>query len=426
MVRRSLHFIVAAGCCFAVADACRAADDPKSGPVVVRFWHSISGLIGQAFEAQAETFNATHPDVRVEVALHKGYDGTRTDFQKAQAAGDPPEIAVIAASAVLTMASQGNIASISELIRGDDDFDADDIIPATLYGLRWNDELYAVPTSRSTLVLYYNKQRFKAAGLDPDKPPRTWTELREAARKLTTDPSKSYGVILAPSTWMFETMVFGAGGELMDADLKKATFVNSATKPLQRWTDMVNRDKTARSSTWDDFWSGQAAMYFESCSLVTLFESNAQNLDVGVGFVPFEEGHRPGVTISGGAAIIPKQLTPEKRRAAWQYLKWLVSTERTAEFSRQTGYVPVRKSAVELLKKSGFYSEHPYHLIAVEQLAFAKEVPPVLAWNRARSGIVQGIIRCFRDDQKADVSLTRAAGGVERIFANEAAAKKKK
>ena len=159
---------------------------------------------------------------------------------------------------------------------------------------------------------------------------------------------------------------------------------------------------------------------------MTLFETNAGNLDVGVGFVPFEEGHQPGVATSGGAAIIPKQLAPEKRRAAWQYLKWLVSTERTAEFSRQTGYVPVRKSAVELLKKSGFYSEHPNHLIAVEQLAFAKEAPPVPTWNRARSGIVQGMIRCLRDDQKADISLTRAAGGVERIFANDPAATKKK
>jgi sn-glycerol 3-phosphate transport system substrate-binding protein len=340
--------------------------------------------------------------------------------------GDPPEIAVIAASAVVTVASQGNIASITDLIRGDDDFDVDDVIPATLYGLRWKDELYAVPTSRSTMVLYFNKQRFKAAGLDPDKPPRTWTELREAAKKLTIDPEKSYGVILTPSAWMFETMVFGAGGELMDADLKKATFVASAINPLQRWTDMVNRDQTAKSSSVDDFWSGQAAVYFESCSLVTLFERNKQILDVGVGFVPFEEGHQPGVTTSGGAAIIPKQLTPEKRRAAWQYLKWLVSTERTAEFSRQTGYVPVRKSAVQLLKTSGFYAEHPNHLIAVEQLAFAKETPPVPTWGRARSGIVQGVIRCFRDDQKADVSLTRAAGGVERMFANEATAKKKK
>ena len=211
MARPSLYFIVAAVCCFALAEAGRAADDPKAGPVVVRFWHSISGLIGEAFEAQAEAFNATHPDVRVETALHKGYDGTRADFRAAQVAGDPPEIAVIAASAVVTIASQGNIASITELIRGDDDFDADDIIPATLHGLSWQDEPYAVPTSRSTMVLYYNKQRFKAAGLDPDKPPRTWTELRAAAKKLTTDPMQSYGVVLAPTAWMFETMVLAPG-----------------------------------------------------------------------------------------------------------------------------------------------------------------------------------------------------------------------
>jgi sn-glycerol 3-phosphate transport system substrate-binding protein len=425
MIRRCLYFIVAAVGFFTLADASRAADDSKAGPVVVRFWHGLGGPIGEAFQDQADAFNKTHPDIRVEISLHNGYGGTLTDFQKARAAGDPPEIAVIEVHSVSAVASYGNIASIDELIRGDDMFNADDVIPGTLLNLRWKDELYALPTNRSTLVLYYNKQRFKAAGLDPDKPPRTWTELREAARKLTTDPMQSYGIALSPSAWIFEAMVFGAGGQLLDADGKKATFVSSATKPLQRWADMVHRDKTARVSS-TDFLRGQAAMYFESTALVTFFETNSQNFDVGTGFVPFEEGHQPGVSTGGGAAIIPKQSTPEKRRAAWQYLKWFVSTERTAQFSRQTGYLPVRKSAVELLKKSGFYAEHPNHLTAVEQLSFAKEPPPLPGWSRSWAPIAQAMAQCLRTDEKADVSLSRAAEEVERIFAGNPAVEKKK
>src|SRR5262245_49020576 len=116
MVRLSLYLSAAAVYCFFSTEASWAADNSKVDPVVVRFWHSISGLIGKAYEAQAEAFNATHPDVRVETALHNGYGGTLTDFRAAQTAGDPPEIAVIAASAVVTVASQGHIASITELI----------------------------------------------------------------------------------------------------------------------------------------------------------------------------------------------------------------------------------------------------------------------------------------------------------------------
>src|SRR5207249_12220084 len=127
--------------------------------------------------------------------------------------------------AVPLVASYGNIASISELIRGDGQFAADDLIPATLLQLRWNDDFYAVPISRSTPILYYNKQRFKAAGLDPQKPPRTWSELREAARKLTTDPVHSYGVAFTSSAWLVEALGVGAGGGLHGPALKTATFV---------------------------------------------------------------------------------------------------------------------------------------------------------------------------------------------------------
>src|SRR5262245_27993172 len=349
----------------------RAADEPKAEPVVIRFWYGLGGALGEAVVSQVEKFNATHPKIRVEVSIHQGYGGTLADFRAARTAGDPPEIAVLEIHAVAMVASNGGIASFDDLVRSDDQFAPDDLIGATLLNLRWNDQLYALPLNRSTPILYCNKQRFKAAGLDPNQPPRTWTELREAARKLTTDPERSYGLVVGPNAWIFEALVFGAGGELMNVAQKKAQFVTVGAKPLQRWADMVYRDKTARvGATGGEFFQGQAAMIIESTAFLSSYESNIQNFEIGTGFVPCEEGQKPAVSTGGGAAVIPQQLPPEKRRAAWEFLKWFISTEQTAEFSRQTGYVPVRKSAVELLKKSGFYGQHPNYLTAVEQLEY--------------------------------------------------------
>src|SRR5262249_18456314 len=152
--------------------------------------------------------NAAHPDIRVEATLHNGYEGALAAFRTARTAGDPPEITVIEVHSVPTIASYGNIAPFDDLIAGDDGFASADVIEATLHSLRWKDKLYGLPINRSTPILYYNKQRFQAAGLDPNKPPRTWNELRDAARKLTTDPQQSFGLGLMPNAWVFEGVVY--------------------------------------------------------------------------------------------------------------------------------------------------------------------------------------------------------------------------
>jgi sn-glycerol 3-phosphate transport system substrate-binding protein len=424
---RAIRFAVAAMICSLAVTATMLADDVPKPPVAVRLWFGLGGTLGEAIEEQVNEFNAAQAEVRVELSLHNGYAGTLADFRKARADGNPPEIAVIENHAVPKLASEGIIAPFDDFVRGDEGFAFQDLFDATLHNLRWTEKLYALPINRSTPILYYNKQRFRAAGIDPDKPPRTWNELRETARKLTTDPVRSYGLALMSNAWVFEGVVFGAGGELLDQERKKALFVTKGAVPLQRWADMIHRDKTARlGDRGSDFVNGAAAMFVDSNALLAAFEASAQNFEVGTGRLPCEEGQKPAVTLGGGAAIMPIELSPEKRRAAWAFLKWIMKTEQTAKFSQQTGYLPVRKSAVERLKVSGFYKQHPNFLTAVEQLEFAREAPPIPAWSSAWGPIGNAMTRCLKNDEPAEASLAVAAQQIERILAGNMVAKKKK
>jgi ABC-type glycerol-3-phosphate transport system substrate-binding protein len=193
MARRSLTLVICALAALLDFRVSFAGEEPKSSPTVVRVWQGLGGEIGTAIQAQVDRFNAAHPDIHVEVTVRNGYSNTLKDFRDAVAAGDPPEVAVIEVHSVTTLASTGETASLDELIKRDKQFDLDDLLPATLLNLHWKGRLYGLPVTRSTPVLYYNKRRFVAAGLDPDKPPQTWGEFREAARKLTTDAERSYG-----------------------------------------------------------------------------------------------------------------------------------------------------------------------------------------------------------------------------------------
>src|SRR5437879_4607131 len=184
---RAIRLALAAMISSLAVTATMLADDAPKSQVAVRLWFGLGGTLGESLEEQVNEFNAAQADVRVELSLHNGYAGTLADFRKARANGDPPEIAVIENHAVPKLASEGIIAPFDDFVRGDEGFAFQDLFDATLHNLRWMEKLYALPINRSTPILYYNKQRFKAAGLDPDMPPRTWNELRDAARMLTRD-----------------------------------------------------------------------------------------------------------------------------------------------------------------------------------------------------------------------------------------------
>jgi sn-glycerol 3-phosphate transport system substrate-binding protein len=281
-----------------------------------------------------------------------------------------------------------------------------------------------VPLNRSTPVLYLNKNRFRAAGLDPNQPPRTWSEFREVARKLTTDPERSYGFGATSNSWFFETLVYGAGGDLVTSDGKTSAFAAAGAKPLQVWADMIHRDKTARVAGRDAFLRGEAAMSIESTALVSYYEAAANKFEVGTGFVPCLDGQRPGVATGGGVAVLPATLSPEKQQAAWQFLSSLAATMPTADLSRRTGYVPLRKSAVELLKKEGFYTEHPNFLTAVEQMQYARAMPIAPSWGSATYLITKAMTECLQKDVPADVALKGITPLFDQILLRNKAAMK--
>jgi len=389
-------------------------------------WHGIGGPIGAAIQDQVERFNAGQKDIRVDAALHRGYGGTLSDFRAAAAAGDPPEIAVMEVHWVVPLAAGGLTAPLDGLIADDKQFNPDDLFEPMFHGLRWQGKLYGLSVTRSTFVLYFNKQRFKEAGLDPDKPPKTWTEFRAAARKLTPADAAGgqYGFAAQANAWQFESLVYGAGGQLVSKDGKRAEFVVAGAQPIQQWANMIHLDKTARLAGREAFFRGEAAMLIESTALLTSFEGVVTDFEVGTAMVPTVEGQKPGVVMGGGVAVLPATLSPEKQQAAWKFLASMVATEQTAELSRRTGYVPVRKSGVDLLKKEGFYEQRPGFLTAVEQAAYGREIPASPSWPQAMTKINAALKSCLETNEPAGIALTRAAEEVDHLLRRDATGKK--
>lgn len=372
----------------ATAPAAAEASAPSSEKIQVRFWYGLGGELGEVIETQIKKFNESQDEIEVIGVFQQSYNGVQEKFQAALVSGDVPELIQIEIHGTPKFAAAGALTPLEPFFQDDPDFNFDDLIPAGLLNQTWNDTIYAMPINRSTPVLYLNQPMFEAAGVEP---PTTWQEFREVAKVLTSGEgdSKVYGFLATPSWWYFESMVWGNGGEIMNEELTQVTFAEAGAPPLQIWADMIYQDETARPFTGDQafaqrnqaFAEGKGAMTFDSTAgLRGILQAVDGKFEITTVFVPHMEGFTTAVPTGGAAAGIPAAVSEEKKQAAWAFIKWWISTEQNAFWSKETGYWPVRYSSVEQLRAEGYYEENPAFETTIKQLEFAKAAPSTPYW----------------------------------------------
>ena len=231
-----------------------------------------------------------------------------------------------------------------------------------------NGKIYSIPFQRSTMVLYYNKDIFKEAGLDPEKAPSTWEEMVEIAQKVTNDKRKGVGIALnsGSAQWAFTGFALqnsSDGKNLMSEDGKQVFFnTPENVEALQFWIDLQKKYKVMAEGIvqWTDlptqFLAGEVVMIYHTTGNLTNIAKNAK-FNYGVAFLPAHK--RKGAPTGGGNFYISSGISEERQKAAWKFIKFATSPERAAQWSVDTGYVATRNSsfATETMKK--YYEERP-------------------------------------------------------------------
>lgn len=394
-----------------------AADNTANGEKIqVRFWYGLGGELGEVIETQIKKFNESQDEIEVVGVFQQSYNGVQEKFQAALVSGDVPELVQIEIHGTPKFASAGALTPLEPFMENDPEFNFDDLIPAGLLNQTWNDTIYAMPINRSTPVLYYNKAMFEEAGVEP---PTTWQEFSEVAKTFTKGEGddKTYGFLATVSWWYFESMVWGAGGEIMDAEMTTTTYAEAGAGPLQIWADMIHQDGTARAFAGDQAWeqrnqafaNGKGAMTFDSTAgLRGILRAVDNKFEIATAFVPHMEGFTTAVPTGGAAAGIPAAISDEKKQAAWTFIKWWISTEENAYWSKETGYWPVRYSSVEQLRAEGYYNENPAFETTINQLEFAKAAPSTPFWPAIAKEITTAIEDVLINNTPAIDALTAA------------------
>src|ERR1700687_479547 len=182
--------------------------DVKPAAKIV-WWHAMSGVNGDALNKIADGFNKSQSAIKVETVFQGTYDALLSKLNTALASNAAPALTQVYDIGQAYMRASGEIVPMQAFIDRDK-FDTSDFEPAVINYYKYQDKLQSMPWNASSSILLYNKDAFKAAGLDPAKPPVTFTEITDAAKKLTKKDASGatvrYGFGPSIYGWLFEQL----------------------------------------------------------------------------------------------------------------------------------------------------------------------------------------------------------------------------
>jgi len=349
--------------------------------VEVPFYYpvAVGGAIAKTIDGFAAEFMKTHPHIKVTPIYAGTYQETIVKALTAHKSGKPPATSVLLSTDMFTLIDEDAIAPIDQFVKTDADKAwLKGFYPAFMANSQSGGKTWGVPFQRSTVVMYYNKDLFKQAGLDPNRAPQTWKELSEAAQKLTIKDASGkvtqYGIQI-PSTgfayWMLQTLTTPNGVLLANDSGTKVTFDHpKVIEALDYWVNLTRQGVHPSGvvewgTTPKDFLEKKAAIIVTTTGNLTNLKANAK-FDFGVGQIA--GNLRKGSPTGGGNFYIFKKAPAAQQQAAFEFIQWVTQPERAAQWSMDTGYVAVSPAAYETpaLKKYG--QEFPPALVARDQL----------------------------------------------------------
>ncbi|WP_421858520.1 ABC transporter substrate-binding protein [Oricola sp.] len=383
---------------------------------------AVGGPLTKVVDGIVADFEAQNPDIKVNAIYAGNYDDTRIKALSALNSGDPAQLAVMFSIDAYDLIEQDLVVAFDDVIESDEEKAwLDSFYPALMANGKIEGKTWGVPFQRSTIVAYYNKDMFRAAGLDPEKAPTTWDELVEMGKALTNDGS--YGLMI-PSTgypyWMFQALAIQNGKEVMSND-GATTYFDDETivDTLEFWKSLSSEHGIMPEGTveWGTlrqaFLEGKTAMMWHSTGNLTAVKNNA-SFDFGVAKLPGKV--RLGSPTGGGNFYIFKDSTEEEKEAALELIKFMTSPEQAAAWSIATGYMGVSPAAYETEALQAYTKEFPPALVARDQLEHAVAEFSTFETARVREGLNNAIQSALTGAKSAEEALGEAQDAAERLL----------
>jgi sn-glycerol 3-phosphate transport system substrate-binding protein len=377
----------------------------------ISFWHGQGFHAKRIIEELVDEYNRTHSDVHVDAVFQGLYQDMEVKMLAAAVTHQLPEVALEQIEYIDLYVNEGLVSPIDAAIKEETRKD--------VYGVMWDavtreGRTYGVPFCMSTTVLFYNRDAFEKSGLDPDKPPEKWEQIIAFGRRLSVDENGDGSPDrFAISVWQnglygWAPILWANGGMLFSEDGTSINLTSSEMKKtIGMLKDLVYKHEIMPKS-WTDWESGQAflagdlAMGFFSSAGIAYSE---QNLPWSLGVAPMPSINGRRFTVLSGSALVNFAKNKKKKKAANDFIFWLIDKPNVIRLHKEIGYIPVRKSAVNSLDLRSFHRTNPNFRIPVEQLEFARSLPHHNEYFKINKLLIEMLQRVILQDSNPDETL---------------------
>ena len=344
---------------------------------------AVGGPVTKIVDGLAADFEKENAGIKVKPIYAGTYQESIVKALTAVKSGEPPQTSVLLSTDMFTLIDEDAILPWDELIKtADDRAWLKSFFPAFMLNSQTGGKTWGIPFQRSTIVLYWNKDLFKEAGLDPERPPANWNEMVEFAKKLTKRDASGHVTqwgVQVPSSgfpyWLFQGFTTQNDVLLMNEAGTQVSYDKPAViEALQYWVDLGQKHKVMQpgivewGTTPKDFFEKKMAMMWTTTGNLTNVRTNAK-FPFGVAMLP--AGKRRGSPTGGGNFYLFKKSTPAQQAAVLRFVKWITSPRRAAEWGIDTGYVAVRPDAWETPEMKKYVAGFPFAAVARDQLQYA-------------------------------------------------------
>lgn len=382
----------------------------------------------ETIQEMVDAWAAENPQHTVKAVYAGNYEETTNKALTAAQAGNAPDVAVLLATDIFTLVEEAVVIPFTDVATSDADSAwIEGFSEGFMKDARFDGKVYGIPFQRSTPVLYYNKDAFRAAGLDPEAPPESWEDMIDIGKKLvkkddngnvtqwgTRIPTLGLG-----GAWLFGGLVVSKGDVLSTETGIEARLDTPATvASLDFLLELANEGVMQPGGiSWGDtpkaFIEGQTATMWTSTGNLAFVNSNAE-FDWSVAFLPGGDG--PGAPTGGGNFYLFEDTTSEEREAAVDFIQFMTSAEMAAKWSIATGYIAPRDDAWETAAMQEYVDELPQALVAREQVPYAYREFATFQRQRVTQYLVDAIESVVGGEAETQAALTKAQSAADGVL----------
>ena len=400
-----------AACAIALLSGCGGGQDEGA---TLTIWQTYNDEEYPVFKEIVESFKAAHPDITIDV-VRLPFAGAEPKIQTALTTRTEPDIARVDVSFLAKLAGKNALLDLGPYVPVEF---REEVLPVALSSCYYDDTLWGLPDQTNGLCLFYNKEHFRAAGLDPERPPATWDELISYGKKLTDRDEGVFGIGLGNSLWWTLPFFYTHGARFLSDDGTRCV-LNSpeGIAAFQLKVDLYQKHGI-EGGAWRaggivhdlGFQSGRYSMILNGPWAVESLKRT--DIDFGVGLIP--AGPAGTATNVGGNNLVVFRRSKRPELAA-EFLQFVASEETQRMWASRLGQIPVNVKAADAITSE----EHPYLAVFVEQMKTAIPRPQVTSYPEIENLMNPEMQAALDGTKTAEAALNAAVAEIDKVLAGD-------